>query len=131
MKRHIMHIAALPAGDESWPCLFALATDGTLWSIDIHADSEGWSQIVELPDAPDDEVKADYEIVDERTARIEKAIATIDRLHSLGDAIYDVRNRHGGDTVDGVPFTGSSWEHPIVGEYSDAVKVLQDEKVIR
>jgi hypothetical protein len=66
----------------------------------------------------------------EKLARISAAIATINRLHPLGDAVYEVRERFGGDPVNGQPYTGNSWEHPIVKEYSDAVVVLQSEGVL-
>lgn len=62
-----------------------------------------------------------------RLERIEAAIKTINTHHNLGDAVYDVRERHGGDKVKGRQFKGNSWEHPTVKAYSDAVGVLQKE----
>lgn len=62
-----------------------------------------------------------------RLERVLAAIRTVNEQHDLGDAIYDVRERFGGDPVDGQPFTGSSWEHPTVTRYNDAVTVLRDE----
>jgi hypothetical protein len=66
----------------------------------------------------------------EKLARISTAIATINRLHPLGDAIYDVRERFGAEDVEGKPYEGNSWHHPKVKEYSDAVGVLKAEGLI-
>jgi hypothetical protein len=63
--------------------------------------------------------------------RIANAIRTINKYHDLGDAIYDVRNQWGGEPVEGVPYTGDSWEHPIVTEYNDAVMALKEEGVLK
>ncbi len=58
--------------------------------------------------------------------RVIKAIQIINKLHDLEDAVYDVRAAL--DFSDG--FQGNSWDHPRVIAYSDAVKILKDEKVI-
>lgn len=50
-----------------------------------------------------------------------QALATVNRLHNLGDAIYDVRRYASENDSE---YTGSSWEHPDVLAYSAAVKVL-------
>jgi len=50
-----------------------------------------------------------------------EALRTINRLHNLGDAIYDVRER--ADYMDR-PSGESSWDHPDVKAYSDAVEVV-------
>lgn len=50
-----------------------------------------------------------------------KAIRIVNQHHDLSDAIYDVRERHGGD--DG--FEGDSWHHPKVLEYSAAIDTLR------
>jgi hypothetical protein len=63
----------------------------------------------------------------ERLERILAAIRTVNELHDLGDATYDVREQRGGNDVGGQPFTGNSWEHPDVKRYSDAVTVLREE----
>lgn len=50
------------------------------------------------------------------------AIKEVDRLHNLGDAIYDVRSRI---AESGEKYTGSSWDHPDVEAYSAAVTVIR------
>lgn len=70
---------------------------------------------------------ADTENAAERLQRVLAAIRTVNELHDLGDAIYDVRSRYGSDNVDGQPFTGNSWDHPVVTRYNDAVNVLREE----
>lgn len=50
------------------------------------------------------------------------AIRAVNQHHDLGDAVYEVRERHGSD--DG--FTGDSWTHPTVIAYSKAVEDLRD-----
>jgi hypothetical protein len=62
--------------------------------------------------------------------RIIAAIRTINELNDLGDGVYDVRERFGGDDVGGLPYTDSSWEHPKMKAYGDALAVLRDEGVI-
>lgn len=64
---------------------------------------------------------------EERLARIVVALRTVNEIHSLDDAVYDVRERRGGDDVDGQPYIGNSWEHPTVRRYSDAVTILREE----
>lgn len=56
------------------------------------------------------------------TAALRAALDTINRLRDLGDAIYDLRER-----VDcsALPDNVSSWEHPDVKAYSDAVAVVK------
>lgn len=58
--------------------------------------------------------------------RIVAAIRTINRLHNLGDAIYDVRQRE--DNI--VPEGKSSWEGSLVTEYNEAHKALREEGVL-
>lgn len=53
------------------------------------------------------------------------ALKTINKLHPLGDAVYDVRASNGGDDVGGEPFTGNSWEHPTVIAYGEACSVVE------
>lgn len=56
--------------------------------------------------------------------KVAAALRTINRLHDLGDAIYNVRDR----VVENDPkFNGNSWDHPTVKEYSDAVQTLRAE----
>lgn len=49
-------------------------------------------------------------------------IRIVNHYHNLGDAVYRVREYHGAD--DG--YTGDSWQHPKVIEYSAAVERLRD-----
>jgi hypothetical protein len=63
--------------------------------------------------------------------RIAEAIRTINKYHDLGDAIYDVRQRYGSDKVNGRPYKGDSWLHPIVTEYNNAVMALREEGVLK
>lgn len=63
----------------------------------------------------------------ERGERITAAIAIVDKHHNLGDQVYDVRERHGWDYVDGKPYEGESWQHPTVTAYGDAVETLRRE----
>lgn len=51
--------------------------------------------------------------------RVVEAIRTIDRLHNLGDAIYEVRERE-----------AKGWDGPNVSAYNAAHKVLRDEGVL-
>lgn len=51
-----------------------------------------------------------------------KALHTINEIHGLGDAIYEVRE---GIDWQAEPFSGSSWDHPRVKRYSDAVDVVE------
>jgi hypothetical protein len=50
-----------------------------------------------------------------------EALRTINRLHNLGDAIYDVRERA---DMTYAPIGATSWDHPDVKAYSDAVDVV-------
>lgn len=52
--------------------------------------------------------------------KLRALIQTVNHYHNLGDAIYDVRSRHGSD--DG--FEGDSWQHPKVIAYGKAVEEL-------
>lgn len=56
--------------------------------------------------------------------KLASAIRTINKLHDLGDAVYDVRGRVGEDFPE---YTGNSWDHPTVKEYNDAVQTLRAE----
>lgn len=47
------------------------------------------------------------------------ALVTLNRLHNLGDAVYDVRER-----ADLSNFAGSSWQHPDVVAYGEASAVV-------
>lgn len=59
-----------------------------------------------------------------RLARVLDALKIVNALHPLGDAVYAVRDRAASDPS----FTGdSTWDHPDVKRYSDAVGVLDDE----
>jgi hypothetical protein len=59
-----------------------------------------------------------------RLERIEAAIKTINKHHNLGDAVYAVRDKAAESMPDG---DGSTWDHPDVKAYSDAVTALQKE----
>jgi hypothetical protein len=63
----------------------------------------------------------------DKLARIAAALQTIDKHHSLVDAVYYVRDFARGEDED---YTGSSWDHSWVKEYIAAVEVLQSEGVI-
>lgn len=60
--------------------------------------------------------------VRDAVAELIAAIKTINELHPLGDAIYKVR-----ESIDWTaePFDGSSWDHPRVKRYSDAVESVK------
>lgn len=55
-------------------------------------------------------------------AELIAAIKTVNELHPLGDAIYQVR-----ESIDWTaePFDGRSWDHPRVKRYSDAVETVK------
>jgi len=52
---------------------------------------------------------------------LDEAIKILVEEFSIGDYVYDVRERAGG--TEG--HTGSSWEHPKVLRFSEAVTVLE------
>lgn len=52
-------------------------------------------------------------------AQLLAALVTLNRLHNLGDAVYDVRER-----ADLSNFAGSSWQHPDVVAYGEASAVV-------
>jgi hypothetical protein len=55
-----------------------------------------------------------------------EAVRTVDELHNLDDAIYDVRARLLEiEDEEGSTFEGSSWDHPRVLRYSEAVGVIR------
>lgn len=60
--------------------------------------------------------------------RVVEAIRTINRLHDLGDAVYDVRNSE--ENIKSLTGDQSSWHGKPVTEYSDAVAVLREEGVL-
>lgn len=60
--------------------------------------------------------------VEPTVAALIAAIRVVNHHHNLGDAVYNVRERHGAD--DG--FDGDSWQHPKVIAYSVAVEQLRD-----
>ena len=122
MKRRIVQIAM---ADGARMRIFAVADDGTVWVMHANDPAARWEQIAPLPDAPDD-----YEIVDTRADHLAYLIGIVNKYHNLGDATYAVRERFGHDAIDGVPYTGDSWLHPIVTEYSNAAIALSKLGVI-
>jgi hypothetical protein len=71
-------------------------------------------------------VSAEHDAVEleAKIGRIEEAVKTINKHHNLGDAVYDVRSHAAESMPDG---DGSTWDHPDVKAYSDAVSALQKE----
>lgn len=60
--------------------------------------------------------------------RVIEAIRTINRLHNLGDAVYDVRNSE--ENMKSLADDQNSWHGKPVTEYSEAVAVLREEGVL-
>jgi hypothetical protein len=52
---------------------------------------------------------------------LQTALKTLLDDESVGDFIYSIRDRAG---ESGEPFEGSSWDHPRVRAYSDAIEAL-------
>jgi hypothetical protein len=63
MKRRIVQIAAIrDPNPQAYAQLFAVADDGTLWTMDAHDWTDGWVQVVALPAGPDIQDPRDYEV---------------------------------------------------------------------
>lgn len=54
---------------------------------------------------------------------LKEAIKVLVNEEHLGDFIYNIRDRVNSS---GERFEGSSWDHPRVKRFSDAVKALED-----
>jgi hypothetical protein len=53
---------------------------------------------------------------------LRQAIHVLVKEEFLGDWVYNIRERTFSDT----DYNGSSWDHPRVKRFSEAVKVLED-----
>lgn len=63
-------------------------------------------------------------IITEARAELEaiRKAARVLHAESVGDAVYDVRDRAAGDRE----FTGNTWEHPRVVAYGEACAVISN-----